>query len=481
MIDPSTLRRATHDDEGLRLLLDPYLCFAPGTEHHAQTLAAIARDAAALGLAVCVEQKSWDEAATDPDVLRRRVALWRFEPLLKIPELPLPSNRDLAARFVPVRNEIDRADLRLLGALHARLVELLIADDGRLHRLASRAGLGNRVLTPCDALAWLEALAGQARAIAVVEIEPRAAMTNPALEAMLAADCEPFDPYLRQRLETAGTRVLIANDNGRPVALGVLTNEAEGPALAALATADAARGHRTIEPVVAAALTIARRQRAALRAYVPPHEDHVLLLLDQLGFKRSGRDRHGRSVFKHLLDDLAARPAPDRDAWLLPLDAASHDRLVPELAGQTQNELFSATAVPHTLGSPVRKQLLSPRGAREPVAGDLLLLFHARTPERIRSASVTAAARVVRVGHAATIGELLAQCAGYQGDSLARLRELQDAGPVTVLDLQWLGRLARPLSVSMLIEREVVTSAPESALCLSPQAYQRLAPELVLA
>ncbi len=337
------------------------------------------------------------------------------------------------------------------------------------------------MLTPCDALAWLEALAGQARAITVVEIEPRAAMTNPALEAMLAADCEPFDPYLRQRLETAGTRVLIANDNGRPVALGVLTNEAEGPALAALATADAARGHRTIEPVVAAALTIARRQRAALRAYVPPHEDHVLLLLDQLGFKRSGRDRHGRSVFKHLLDDLAARPAPDRDAWLLPLDAASHDRLVPELAGQTQNELFSATAVPHTLGSPVRKQLLSPRGAREPVAGDLLLLFHARTPERIRSASVTAAARVVRVGHAATIGELLAQCAGYQGDSLARLRELQDAGPVTVLDLQWLGRLARPLSVSMLIEREVVTSAPESALCLSPQAYQRLAPELVLA
>jgi hypothetical protein len=481
LIDPSTLARAAADDEGLRLLLDPYLCFGPGTEHHAQTLAAIVRDAVALGLAVCVEQKSWEEAATDPDVLRRRVALWRFEPLLKIPELPLPSPRDLVARFVPVRNEIDRADLRLLGALHARLVELLITDDGRLHRLASRAGLGNRVLTPCDALAWLEALAGQARAIAVVEIEPRAAMTNPALEAMLAADCEPFDPYLRQRLETAGTRALVANDNGRPVALGVLTHEAEGLALAALATSDASRGHRTIEPVVAAALTIARRQRSALRAYVPPHEDHVLLLLEQLGFERSGRDRHGRSVFKHLLDDLAARPAPDRATWLLPLDAASHDRLVPELAGQTQTELFSATRVPHTLGSPARKQLLCARSACEPVAGDLLLLFHARTPERIRSASVTAAARVVRAGHVTTIGELLAQCAGYQGDSLARLRELLDAGPVTVLDLQWLGRLARPMSISTLVEREVVASAPESALRLTPQAFQRLAPELTLA
>jgi hypothetical protein len=51
LIDPSTLPRAAAGDEGLRLLLDPYLCFGPGTEHHAQTLAAIVRDAVALGFA----------------------------------------------------------------------------------------------------------------------------------------------------------------------------------------------------------------------------------------------------------------------------------------------------------------------------------------------------------------------------------------------------------------------------------------------
>ncbi len=477
----SSAARATLEDDGLRLLLDPYLCFGPGTDHHAQTLAAIAKGAAALGLAVCVEQKSWDEAATDPDVLRRRVALWRFEPLLKIPELPMPSRRDLAARFVPVRNEIDRADLRLLGALHARLVELLIADDGRLHRLASRAGIGNRVLTPCDALAWLEALAGQARELAVTEVEPRAATTNPALEAMLAEDCEPFDPYLATRLEAAGTRVLVANDNGRPVALGLLATEGDELALVAIATTDASRGHRTIEPIVAAALTIARRQRIALRALVPPHQDHVLLLLDQLGFERRGRDRHGREIFRHALDELVARPATGHDAWLLPLEAASHDRLVPELAGATQTELFSAAPSPHTLGSPVRKQLLRTCAAREPQPGDLLLLLHARAADRIRSATVTAAARVERVAHATTVGELLALCAGHQGESLARLRALLELGPVSVLELHWLGRLARPLPVSALIEREVVGSTPGSALRLTAEALQKLAPELALA
>ncbi len=474
-------RRASALDDGLRQLLDPYLCFGPGTDSHAATIAAIVRDCAALKLSLCVEQKTWDEAATDPDVVRRGVALWRFEPLLKIPDLPLPSARDLAARFMPARNENDQADLRLLGALHARVVDLLIADDGRLHRLASRAGMGRRVLTPCDALAWLDALAGAPQDLAVTEIEPRAAITNAALAAMLEEDCEHFDPYLTSRLEANGTRVLVANDVGRPVALGVLTTEAPELTLAAVASADAARGSRAVEPVISAALAVARRQHTALRALVPPHQDHVPLLLDQLGFERRGFDRHGRMIFHHAATEPALRPSAGRDAWLLPLDAASHDRLVPEIAGATQTELFSASPAPQTLGSPVRKQLLRTRVAREPEPGDLLLLFHARTAGRIRSASVTAAARVLRIGHAATIGELLAQCAGHQGEALPKLRERLEAGAVSVIDMQWLGRLARPLSVSALIEREVIGSTPGTALKLLPGALSRLMPELVLA
>jgi len=465
----------------LRLLLDPYLCIAPGTECHRATLAEISRDAAALGLALCVEKKSWDEAATDPDVVRRQVPLWRFEPLLKIEQLPLPSQRDLETRFIPARNDIDRADLRLLGALQARIVELLIADDGRLHRIAGRAGLAQRVLTPSDALAWLEALAGEARELAVTEVEPRAALSNPALEAMLAEDCEPFDPYLAARLEAPGTRVLVANDNRRPAALGVITTEAPELTLAAIACAEAARGSRTIEPVIAAALTLARRQRIALRALVPPHLDHVLLQLDRLGFERRGRDRHGRAIFHHRLADAAARPAAGGEAWLWPLDGANYERLVPVLAGANQAELFPSLPAPQTLGSPVRKQLLAGRSAREPQPGDLLLSFHARTPDRIRSAAITGAARVARVGHAATIGELLAQCAGYSCDSLARLRELVEAGSVSVFDLHWLGRLARPLPLSALVERGVIGQAPGVRSRLPTEALLRLAPDLALA
>ena len=444
-------------DQGMRLLLDPYLCFGPGAEPMAPMLTAIAARSAALGLALCVEEKSWVDAGSDPDVVRRGVDLTRFEPLTRIAELPLPTARDLTARFMPARSELDRTDLRLLGALHARRAELLVADDGRLHRLAKRAGLGTRVITPPDALAWLDSLAGRPRLLAVTDVELPAALADPALARMLAEDCEPFDPYFPARLEAPGRRLLVTRENGAAVALGLLVPEASGLTLAALGCADTARGQRALEPVVAAALSTARRIRMALTAFVPPHQDHALLLLDRLGFERRGLDRHGRETFCHALEDATMRPAADEQAWLVPDPAAE------------------------MIDGPVRKQLLRTGMAHEPVDGDLLLLFHQRATDRIRSASITAAARVTRVRHAGELQELLALTAGREGASMTRQREMLDAGPVSVMDLQWLGRLARPIAVSALIERGIVASTPAAAMALEPEAMRRLAPELVLA
>lgn len=451
-----TQRRVETSDRGLRLLLDPYLCFGPGMEPMAPMLAAIAARSAALGLALCVEETSWVEAASDPDVLRRGVDLTRFEPLTRIAELPLPSARDLAARFKPARSELDRTDLRLLGALHARHAELLVADDGRLHRLAERAGLGARVITPPDALAWLDSLAGRPRPLAVAEAELPAALGDPALARMLAEDCEPFDAHLPSRLAATGSRLLVASENGAAIALGLLVPEAGGLALAALGCADTARGQRALEPLIAAALSTARRTRMALTAFVPQHQDHALLLLELLGFERRGTDRHGRETFCHALEDATVRAAAQEQAWLLPDPVAE----MPD--------------------GPIRRQLLRTAAAHEPAGGDLLL-FYERAGDQVRSASLTAAARVRRVRHARELQELLALTAGREGASMTRQRELLDAGPVSVLDLRWVGRLARPIAVSALIERGIIASTPAAALALETGAMRRLAPELVLA
>ena len=456
-VNLQTRGRVASADRGLRLLLDPYLCFGPGTEAMAPMLTAIAARSAALGFALCVEEKSWIEAGSDPDVVRRGVDLTRFEPLTRIADLPLPSARDLKARFKPARSELDRMDLRLLGALHSRRAELLVADDGRLHRLAVRAGLGGRVVTPPDALAWLDSLAGRPREVAVSEALPRAALADPLLARLLAEDCAPFDPYLPPRLDAVGSRMLVASEDEQPLAFGLVVPEVDEMVLPALACVDLALGQRALEPVIAAALMAARRIRKALKVLVPPHQDHALLLLDLLGFERRGRDRHGRETFCHALEDAAARPAADGQAWLLPDPAAEAP------------------------ASTLLRQLLRTQAAREPAAGDLLLLFHARAADGIRSASITAAARVTRVSHAGGLQELLALTAGREGASMTRQREMLDAGPVSVLDLQWLGRLARPVALLALTERGIIAATPAGAFSLEPEAMRRLAPELVLA
>jgi hypothetical protein len=481
--EPATLpdASAAAADCGLRVLIDPYLCFGPGAEPLAPTIVAIAQRCAALGIRLCVENRTWQEATRDPDVQRRGVPLWRFEPLERLPDLPLPSARDLATFFVPARSEIDQADLRLLGALHARIAALLIAEDGRLHRLAARAGFGERILTPWDALAWLDALAGQSPGLVVAEITPGAGLTDPVLARVLAEDCEPFDPYLATRLAAPGSRLLVTENAGQRVALGVLVPDAAGLALAALATTGTARGRRAIEPIIASALATARQLRTTLHALVPPHQDQQQLLLRELGFEPQGTDRHGRAILRHTAGDSVARSAADHAAWLLPLDAETHDRLVPELAGSTQIELFTPGRAVPTLGSPIRKQLLRTTAAREPGEGDLLLVFHARASDRIRSASLSAAATVRRVRQVAALPELLALTAGREVPDLAKLRALLQDGPVSVFDLHWLGRLARPVPLATLIERELISTTPRALLRLEPAAFRRLAPGLTLA
>jgi GNAT superfamily N-acetyltransferase len=468
-----------------RLLLDPYLCVGPGSEIHADTLFAIAQQSAALGVALCVERQAWLEAASDPDVVRRRVDLSRFEPVVKLDPLPLPTARDAGALFVPARSETDVADLKLLGALHARVGDILIALDGRIHDLAARAGFSSRVLTPADALHWLERLGGGAETVVLREIDPRLAVTDGLLSDLVLHECEPFDPYLRDRLAAGRGRVLACFAGMEPLAIGVIDSRFadDHMEIVALAAREAARGSRVFEPIVAAALAVARRRGAAVEALLPPHDEVVLRLLEELGFTREGPDPHGRERLCRGAEPLVPRSGEDASAWVLPLDVRAHDLLLPELAGAPQAQLFAvgAEARPQTLGSSLRKQVMLPAGPQQPQAGDLLLVLHGRTARRPASSSLTCVARVERVRQCDELKDLLALSAARPGHSLAEMRSRLALGPVLVVDAILLGRLERFLPLSWLKDQGVVASAPRTARKLTPGNWERLNPRLLLA
>lgn len=450
----------------MRLLLDPFLCTGPGSALHTRTLFEIAQRCARLGISLCVERQAWQDALRDPDVRRRNVDLARFEPLVKLDPLPVPSPCGAAERFVPARSETDIVDLRLLGALHARTVQCLIALDGRLHRLAAGAGLAGRLLTPADALHWLATLEGSIPPVVVRELDPRAALGAPRLVALLERECEPYDPYLRDRLDAAKARVLAVLDDGEPVACGVLASGANGTSLelVALAVAEHACGRQVLDPIVAAALGIARTRNVPVEALLPRHDELAALWLEQAGFQPAGDDAHGRRRLRHEAAAWVSEPAPGARAWWLPLDAAAHDRLLPELAGAAQPRLFAVggEAPMRTLASAPAKQLLLPAGRPLPVAGDLLLFFHGRTPHRPASASLTAVARVDRTTACTRLDEVLAVNAARPCATLAEIRAQFASGPLAALDVTMLGRLERMLSLPQLRQRGILSSAPRA-------------------
>lgn len=468
-----------------RLLLDPYLCVGPGCEAHASTLFEISQQCAALGITLCVEREAWLEAERDPDVVRRRVDLSRFEPLVKLGALGLPSDRDAGALFVPPRSETDVADLKLLGALHARVADHLVALDGRIHALAARAGFSSRVLTPADALHWLRALGGDSHPIALRELDPRMTAAQGPLSELIRQECEPYDPYLRSKLEAGRGRVLAAMADEEPLAIGVVETGASGDRieLVALAASETSRGAHVFEPILSAALAMARRRALPLVALLPPHEEMALRLLEDLGFQRTGIDPHGREQLQYTPEALAPREAADTAAWVLPLDSASHDELLPEMSGAAQAQLFAvgADSRPQTLGSPVRKQVILPAVSRRPSPGDLILFFHGRAPRRQASASLTCVARIERVQECIELEDVLALNASRPGYSLQALVSMLHSGPVTVFDVAMLGRLERFVPLAQLKDLDILGSAPRSLKRLAPDAWQRLAARLALA
>jgi hypothetical protein len=468
-----------------RLLLDPYLCVGPGSETHADTLFAIAQQSAALGLTLCVERQAWLEAARDPDVVRRRVDLSRFEPIVKLDPLQLPSERDTSALFAPARSETAVADLKLLGALHARVADALIALDGRIHGLAARAGFSSRVLTPADALHWLERLGGGAETVVLRELDPRRAIADGPLSDLILDECEPYDPYLRARLGAGRGWVLACLAGDQPLAMGAIESDPTDDhiEIVALAAREAARGSRVFEPIVAAALAIARRRGVAVQALLPPHDEVVLRLLEELGFVREGLDARGREKLLRAAEPLVPRLAADASAWVLPLDARAHDLLLPELAGTPQAQLFAvgAESRPQTLGSSLRKQVLLPGGPRRPEAGDLLLVLHGRAARRPASLSLTCVARVECVRECSELEDILAVNAARPGYSLAEIQSRLAGGTVLVIDATLLGRLERSLPLSWLKDQKALASAPRVPRKLEPEAWQRLNPRLLLA
>jgi len=479
---PPTIRPTTASqiDTAPRLLLDVYACLGPVVDGLVPLLSKLVHGCAAAGVALCVDSAAWNEAAVDPDIRRRGIDLRSFAPLVQLPTLPVPSSRDLSSRFVPVRNETDAADLRLLGALHSRVADVLVTQDTRLRRLADRAGISARVLTIAEALRWTQSLQGRLCDLTVREVPPSSIVAEPQLDELLTHEFDAYDPYLRPAVSDNRGRALIVTENGSTIGFAILSPGTNGPQLEmqAIAVEPCSLGAIPLESLILASRTMARRRDSDLHILLPPYADFSCLLLEQLGFERRGQDRHGRVRF---VDSPESPPADAQCYWMLHLDPKAHATLLPEIGGLAQQQLFSGDDC--TAGSPaagVRRQITIPRQAREPGHGDVVFAMHGRADSLAASRAVTAVLVVEQVIRCDNPTELMiANCRHGTLESREIPGLLSDGG-ATVLTLRMLGRLEHPVPFARLKQLGLVRSLPHALRRLEPTAVARLLPSLSL-
>ena len=148
----------------MKFLLDTNVLIAaePTLPEHLEGGAAVASELlgaiAAGGHQALVHTSSLEELRGDLDPARSAM---RDVLLLKYPRLPNPPSvsQDLESLIGAASpGSHDAIDHALLEAMRANAVDYLVTEDQRLLRKAAIAGLGDRVVTPADALATLRAL-----------------------------------------------------------------------------------------------------------------------------------------------------------------------------------------------------------------------------------------------------------------------------------------------------------------------------------
>lgn len=463
-----------------RLLLDIYTCLGPGGDALVPLVRTLAAACVPAGLVLCVDGAAWAEAAHDPDIRRRGIDLATFRPITQLPALPLPSSRDLGTRFMPVRSEADLADVRLLGALHSRQVDILVSQEPRIHRLAERAGLAARVLTLAEALRWTDTLQDRDWKLSITEVESGRILDDPALDELLTQECDGYDPYLRTTLAENRGRALLVSIDGRDCGFAVLQPAAGGPQLeiVAIGVQPGRLCATSLESMIAMARSIAQRRDSELHVLLPPHSDFHAQVVEQLGFERRGTDRHGRNRFVDVAHD---GNAGSRAHWMLHLEPAAHAALLPEVGGLAQQQLFDGAASAagvHMLGT--RRQTTLPRQAREPLPGDVVFTMHGRADSLAASRALTAVLSVEQVTHCDDAVELMIATARRGTLRSADIPALLSGGGATVLTLRMLGRIEHPVPFGRLKQLGLVRSLPHALRRLEPTAVARIAPSLKL-
>ncbi|MEV5000612.1 hypothetical protein [Nocardioides sp. LML1-1-1.1] len=449
-----------------------------------------------------VHVASLDDFGRIKDPAKRSARLTVFKRYERIVNPPVVSESQRTQLGTPTPGSNDDVDQRLLAAVVGHAVGYLVTQDQGIHSMAHRLGVGDRVLTLADALAFLRNLhpAPPTPPPAVRRIKAHELRLGDPIFDGLRADYgdTAFDTWFLEKAAQGGRDALLIDGQGEAhAAIALLKAEPngehgiQGPLLkiSTFKVAQTYSGQKYGELLLKAIFEQAHRESmAGIFVTAFPKQQALINLLDDFGFQvRPVRTGVGELVLakdlrRHLapssMDPLAyhvrhgppaLRMAAAR-SFLVPIEPRWHQVLFPDAEPlDPQGGLFPALLGHQTqpFGNALRKAYLCNSPTRLLMPGSPLLFYRSRDEKAVYVVGVCEQTYVSR--DPAEIASLVGRRTVYsysEIEDLARLGEVlvvlfrQDRvlreDPITLEDLRREG-------VSLTWPQTITRTRPEGA------------------
>lgn len=486
-----------------RALIDTNVLIALEDPGRTDPVAAeLARRCQAGSVTIHIHPAMRDDFERDRNSVRRSVSSSRMDKYPSLAAIPLPSKSDLERRFGFIRHANDQADVELLHALSIDAVDVLITQDGGVHKRVRGSPLEDRVLTIADAVAWLKALQDVVEdGIAVVDDVPAYTIDSddpifrsleedyPNFIAWWRSKCvaEHRDCWLIRASDGVIDGIIVRKtENGRDLGLTPSTRVLK---LCTYKVAARARGHKIGELLLQKALWHAQLNNySAVYLTTYPKQTMLMNLLERYGFEVTSTKEDGELILaKRLTSARADLPAGPRTASMIrqlyprfavgesvglfavPVQWRFHKRLFPEAARLVPMPLFNddsrdergARLVP---GNTIRKVYVCRSKIKALRAGDVLFFYQSKDESALHSQCLTTVGVVEQTRRTSDAQELIRFTAGRSVYSEQDLHQLADSSPqgVMVIDFLLIRHLDPPLPLQRVLETNILKAHPQS-------------------
>jgi GNAT superfamily N-acetyltransferase len=359
------------------------------------------------GHVLCVAPANRDDMREGRDLTRTAQRLAELEKFTMLQEAPLP-DKLLERAGSSETGSNDHRDLRLLALVHAGAVQFLVTDDHRLRARATRAGLGEQVLSLSAAVDLLKSFepAQPAPPRHVASPACYTIRTDDPIFGGLRADYGPsFDEWLeRVAAESAIRTLFVIEQDHQYAALAIVKPEADcdygfhGPVLklCTFKVSDDHWGVKYGELLLNAVLRHARVQATpTIYVTVLPKHDVLLAFFGEFGFVDTGRRTHaGEHVLsKRCIPSEADEGLTDlkfhiafgppalkltQRTFVVPIQSRWYEQLFPDdptvrKDAYAEPTLFDASRRPS--GNALRKAYLSNSSTNQVQPGDAMLFY----------------------------------------------------------------------------------------------------------